>query len=116
MARGQLAYYDLLEDSGQIRWLRTRSQLADHWQQWSMAPNDSPIGLILAMEGADPIVCPEQAEEWFELGLRAVNLVHYGHNQYAAGTGSNWSSDRGRSCSTQVHRTAGHRPGCHAPE
>jgi membrane dipeptidase len=46
-----------------------------------------PIGYILAMEGADPIVTPAQAADWFREGLRVVGPVHYGHNQYAAGTG-----------------------------
>ena len=38
------------------------------------------------MEGADPIITPWQARDWFELGLRVVGPVHYGHNQYAHGT------------------------------
>jgi membrane dipeptidase len=38
------------------------------------------------MEGADAIVAPQQAEYWFNLGLRVVGPVHYGHNQYAHGT------------------------------
>jgi membrane dipeptidase len=46
-----------------------------------------PIGYILAMEGADAIVTPSQAKAWFDLGLRVVGPVHYGHNQYAIGTG-----------------------------
>lgn len=91
-AQGQLAYYRLLERSGHLRLLSTAGDLTSHWDGWTNSDSgandeDLPIGLILAMEGADAIVSPHQVEEWFRLGLRAVNLVHYGHNQYAAGTG-----------------------------
>jgi membrane dipeptidase len=39
------------------------------------------------MEGADPIVDVGQAKDWWDLGLRSVNLVHYGKSRYAVGTG-----------------------------
>jgi membrane dipeptidase len=39
------------------------------------------------MEGADPIVDVDQAAFWWELGLRSVNLAHYGVSRYAVGTG-----------------------------
>ncbi len=92
IAQGQLAYYRLLQRQGYITMLTTANALTSHWQQWSSpeqasADKEPPLGLILAMEGADAIVAPEQAEQWFHDGLRAVNLVHYGHNQYAVGTG-----------------------------
>ena len=40
------------------------------------------------MEGADPIVAPEQARLWWDDGLRMVGLAHYGPSAYAFGTGS----------------------------
>ncbi|MDX2039452.1 MAG: membrane dipeptidase [Isosphaeraceae bacterium] len=86
--RGQLAYYELLETQGEIRFIRTRGDLDAHLASLGEAPGDGyPIGLILAMEGADPIVEPEQAEHWWNLGLRSVNLAHYGASRYAVGTG-----------------------------
>jgi membrane dipeptidase len=39
------------------------------------------------MEGADPIMLPAQAEEWFAAGLRCVGMAHYGQGIYAHGTG-----------------------------
>ena len=39
------------------------------------------------MEGADPILEPEQVELWWERGLRVVEPVHYGVSYYAHGTG-----------------------------
>ncbi|WP_165069369.1 dipeptidase [Paludisphaera rhizosphaerae] len=85
--RGQLAYYERLERRGLLRQVRTRGDLDDHWNQWAAAPDTTPIGYILAMEGADPIVEPDQAAEWWDLGLRSVNLAHYGASRYAVGTG-----------------------------
>ncbi len=85
-AQGQLAYYRLLEKKGVIRLIRTRGDLTSHWEKWSASPATEPIGLILSMEGADPIVSPEQVPEWFADGLRAVGPAHYGRSHYAFGT------------------------------
>jgi membrane dipeptidase len=87
MARGQLAYYELLERRGQLRMIRTSGELERHWERWRSDPEAEPIGYILAMEGADPIVEPAHAVEWWNLGLRSVNLAHYGKSRYAVGTG-----------------------------
>ena len=40
------------------------------------------------MEGADPILEPNQVELWWERGLRVVEPVHYGVSYYAHGTGA----------------------------
>jgi membrane dipeptidase len=85
VAQGQLAYYRLLERLGHVRILRTSRELNDHWESWDAAT--SPIGIILAMEGADPIVDPDHAQFWWDAGLRSVNLAHYGKSRYAVGTG-----------------------------
>ena len=90
--QGQLAYYRLLEQQGEIKILRTAAGLQRHWQRWTAASADGaagalPVGIILAMEGADPIVSPGQAESWFGDGLRSASLAHYGPSRYAMGTG-----------------------------
>ena len=85
-AHGQLAYYRLLEQQGYIRMIRTAGELENHWQRWQNKTNE-PVGLILSMEGADPIVSADQAEEWWNAGLRVVSLAHYGESPYAMGTG-----------------------------
>ena len=87
MARGQLAYYELLERRGLLRMIRSAAELERHWEGWAVDGHSEPIGYILAMEGADPIVEPSQAVEWWNLGLRSVNLAHYGESRYAVGTG-----------------------------
>ncbi|MHC4405150.1 MAG: peptidase, partial [Planctomycetota bacterium] len=69
-ARGQLAYYHLLEAQGEVALLRTSGDLDAHWLRWQQGdPANLPVGIILAMEGADPIVEPAQAEAWFCDGL-----------------------------------------------
>lgn len=87
VARGQLFYYELLERRGLLRMIRTAADLDAHWKSWSHTSPGAPIGYILAMEGADPIVDVDQAAAWWDLGLRSVNLVHYGKSRYAVGTG-----------------------------
>ena len=86
IAHGQLAYYTLLEKQGIIRFIRTAADLR---AQWNTVGNEAatPLGVILSMEGADPITSIEQVREWWDLGLRAVGPAHYGRGQYAYGTG-----------------------------
>jgi membrane dipeptidase len=90
IGRGQVAYYELLEQAGELRMLQTVSDLNAHWKSLQSSPSDGelsrPVGYILSMEGADPIISPSDVSEWFALGLRIVGPVHYGHNQYAHGT------------------------------
>src|ERR1700722_8341598 len=64
IARGQLAYYHLLEEQGILRFIRTARDLDAHWKK---AGQDlaTPLGIILSMEGADPIVSPSQVQKWW---------------------------------------------------
>ena len=86
-ARAQLAYYRMLEEQGDCRILETRGDLEAHWSAWEASTPDArpPLGLIITMECADPIVYPAQLHEWHQLGLRALFLTHFGMGQYAAG-------------------------------
>jgi membrane dipeptidase len=86
-AHAQLAYYRLLEQQGHLRMIRTARELDEHWTAYQAAPQTTPLGMILSMEGTDPIVTPEQAREWYAAGLRAAGLAHYGRGQHAFGTG-----------------------------
>lgn len=113
-AQGQLAYYKLLEAQGHLHFIRTAAELDAHWKRCrhngdgdvksdavatdtgrrgedrdptaTLRP-PAPLGIILSMEGADPVVEPSQLGEWWDAGLRAIEPVHYGHSHYAAGTG-----------------------------
>jgi membrane dipeptidase len=87
-AQGQLAYYRLLEEEGELAMIRTVADLEAHWSRWQNAGSERlPIGYVLGMEGADPIVQPSQAEAWWNQGLRCASLVHFGRSRYAVGTG-----------------------------
>ena len=89
MAKGQRAYYRQLEDQNEICLIRTAGELDTHWRRWQQNHSKRPpIGVILSMEGADPIVDPDQVDQWWDEGLRAVGPVHYGKSHYAAGTGA----------------------------
>ncbi len=83
-AHGQLAYYRLLEAQDHLKMIFTADELDLHWQQ---SEADGALGMILSMEGADPVTEPEELESWWNAGLRALGPVHYGEGQYAFGTG-----------------------------
>ena len=89
-ARGQLAYYHILAEQGEGVVLTHGEALAGHMEAWEKAEDTHslPVGFILGMEGADPILWPDQVHEWFESGVRVVSLTHYGPSTYAHGTGS----------------------------
>lgn len=87
-AQGQLAYYRVLQEEGAVRLLADRPSLEAHAAAWRAGSADEPLGFILSMEGADPIVWPEQAGAWWEDGLRVVGLSHYGVSAYSHGTGT----------------------------
>ena len=89
MARGQLAYYRLLEEQGRLRMLKTWREIESHLGEWQAAKGlTCPLGFILSMEGADPILSSRQLDEWWDDGLRVVGLAHYGQSAYAHGTGA----------------------------
>lgn len=86
VAMGQLAYYRLLEAQGHLRLLTTAQDLRAHVAQWDVAPDTTPVGMIVTMEGADPIVGPDQLEHWHAVGVRTLMLAHFGKSHYAHGT------------------------------
>jgi membrane dipeptidase len=88
MTQGQLAYYNILESQGQLRQLRTWRDVETHLQQWNNHADHCPLGYILSMEGADPILSAAHVDFWWERGLRAAGISHFGVGTYAHGTGS----------------------------
>ena len=90
-AKGQLAYYQLLDEQNEVKILSTKSSFEDHMRLWESNQDntdDLPVGFILGMEVADAIVYPEQVNEWYEQGLRVISLSHYGVSYYSHGTGT----------------------------
>jgi membrane dipeptidase len=88
VGRSHLAYYQALAREGEICWVRDIPELDACLQAWEHPSPTTPVGLILAMESADPILGPDQASEWYQVGLRSVSLTHFGANTYGHGTGT----------------------------
>ncbi len=100
IARGQLAYYHGLEHLGVARVITNRTQLDAHISEWQIydaadatgdaplkAPqNAPPLGIVVSMESADPVLAPEQLADWWDAGLRIIGPAHYGMGRYAGGT------------------------------
>jgi len=81
MAFAQLSYYLRLQQTGVLRLIGNASELDALWSD-----DAAPLGVVLLMEGADPIVHPDDLTGWVGLGLRVIGLAHYGQGRYACGT------------------------------
>jgi len=100
-AMGQLAYYRALEEVGHLRWIKDSGALKQHVEEWLNEDRGTrraepeadlrsklPLGFILSMEGADPVLSPDQVQHWWDAGLRVIGPAHYGISPYAHGTGT----------------------------
>lgn len=94
-AQGQLAYYRALERAGHVRVLRTSADLDAHFAEWrswedrgANGAETPPLGAVLSMESADPVLGPGDVGEWWEAGVRVIGPAHYGPGRYAGGTGT----------------------------
>lgn len=89
-AYGQLYYYKGLEQEGLLRSIKDWPTLEAHVTAWKKDENSTtlPLGYILSMEGADPVLRPDQVQEWFDAGLRIIGPTHYGVSPYGHGTGT----------------------------
>ncbi len=89
LASSQLDYYERLADEhAQISLVQNLAQLDAVLATWNEgAPEqERQVGLVLLMENADPIVEPEQFEEWYERGVRIVGPA-WTASRYCGGTG-----------------------------
>jgi membrane dipeptidase len=98
-AMQQLDIYHRLADAHpRFRLVQTARDLDDVLSTWqpeveveakakveAEVKDSRQIGLVALMEGADPIVEPEQVEMWYERGLRMVGLSWVA-TRYAGGT------------------------------
>ena len=83
-ALAQLAVYREWEAGGHARIVTGRTSLEAHLARFE---EDRVPGLIVLMEGADPIVAVEDLDAWWERGVRMIGLA-WGATRYAGGTGS----------------------------
>ena len=85
----QMDYYQRLSDEdGRIRLVRTQGDLEAVLSTWDAGTDSSDHvqGLVILMEGADPIIEPQQFEEWYERGVRVVGTA-WRSTRYSGGTG-----------------------------
>jgi membrane dipeptidase len=80
------------DDAARVRGQETRAQRPETREQRpetsAQRLPDEPLGFILSMEGADPVLSPDQVREWWGAGLRIIGPAHYGVSPYAHGTGT----------------------------
>jgi membrane dipeptidase len=77
----QIDIYRRFEDEGHVRIIRTKRSLDDHLARWQV---DSVPGLLIAMEGAEPIEDPSDLQWWFDAGLRMASTA-WGPSRYSGG-------------------------------
>jgi membrane dipeptidase len=86
--QGQLAWYKAMEADGFIKQITDKETLNAHLKSWEEDRENTPIGYILSLEGADSIIDLDYLEKSYEQGLRAIGPAHYGPGTYAFGTDS----------------------------
>lgn len=90
-AMKQLDYYHRLADEFDYVRLVTDNKSLDTIVKNYASDEATPlVGIVPLMEGADPIRVPEEAELWYERGLRAIGLA-WDNTRYATGA---WSNSR----------------------
>ena len=106
VARGQLAYYRALERQGHVRIITDVQALNQHVEEWeSKGSVTPPLGFIISMESADPILEPDDLEDWYNAGVRLIGPAHYGPGRYSGGTGvESGLTDRGRALIGEMQR------------
>jgi membrane dipeptidase len=86
--QGQLAWYQAMEEAGEMVKIKTVKALEQHLILWNNPPENAPVGYILSLEGADSIISMSHLERAYNYGLRAIGPAHYGPGTYAQGTDS----------------------------
>jgi membrane dipeptidase len=76
----QLGFYEKLTSNPRISIVRTKRDLE------RTTEGEYHLGLVISMEGADPIISPKSLHEWVKRGLRVVGFAH-GKTRYSGGTG-----------------------------
>lgn len=84
LALRQLDLYRRWADEGRVRLILSGTDLTAHLALWT---SDRVPGLVVLMEGADPIIRPRDVETWARRGLRIVGPA-WGRTRYAGGTGA----------------------------
>ncbi|MBC8159606.1 MAG: membrane dipeptidase [Roseiflexaceae bacterium] len=84
-ALDQLHYYQALVARAPVRLIKCQRDLAQLLDD--RAAGQQVQGLVMLMEGADPILHPEQVHEWRDWGVRIVGPA-WKRTRYCGGTGA----------------------------
>lgn len=79
-AMEQMMYYATLASDSRVSLITARADV----ERVLESPTPK-VGLVILMEGADPIIEPAQTEEWFEAGVRIVGPA-WSQTRYSGGT------------------------------
>jgi len=77
----QIALYEEWQKQGRVRLLTSVNDLNHHLELWH---HDCKPGLVLLMEGADPIVHVRDLPKWWQRGLRMIGVT-FGDTAYGSG-------------------------------
>ncbi len=77
----QIALYEQWARQGRIRLLKSVRDLQDHLRLWV---SDGKPGVVMLMEGADPIVEVGDLSAWWRRGIRVIGLT-FGDTRYGHG-------------------------------
>ena len=90
MTQAQLAWYQAMEEAGEMVQIRDAAALDAHVAAWQAADDATaatlPVGYVLSLEGADSLISLPHLERAYASGLRAIGPAHYGPGVYAQGT------------------------------
>jgi membrane dipeptidase len=86
-AKAQLDFYRHLPDrEPRLKLVETRPDLDAVVDSWTQPGTLPLVGIVILMEGADPIISPDDVGRWFDSGLRMIGPA-WGATRYAGGTG-----------------------------
>jgi membrane dipeptidase len=77
----QIALYERWQMEGRVRIITSAPRLDEHLRRWR---EDRTPGLVLLMEGADPILSVRDLPDWWRRGLRMIGIT-YGDTFYGRG-------------------------------
>jgi membrane dipeptidase len=89
-AIAQIKLYEDWERNDEVRIIKSVNDLEDHLQLWV---EDRKTGLVLLMEGADPVVEIKDLSGWWWRGLRIIGLT-FGDTKYGKGVAGGTISEK----------------------
>lgn len=91
LGMAQLDFYHRWEEhDNHVKLVKSKRDLEDVVDDWKSKKLNRRVGIVLLMEGADPILEPKELERWVERGVRIVGPA-WDTTRYAGGT---WTKGR----------------------